>query len=161
MLNASHHGESADDRKNMPVAFRFKSSKLTSSAEKIKPKPKEAPEERWWFPIGSITRVGAGVFRWHCIGTVPETGRCFIFSGRLDLYDGVGRLLDEDMDEGEVDEDPSQSWFDNLIPFPYAHVFYDTSTDYPDIELGPWFCIHGHYGKTRGLVEMTCSTDKD
>lgn len=161
MLKASHHGESADNRKNMPVAFRFKSSKITSSAEKIKPKPKEAPEERWWFPIGSTTRVGAGVFGWHCVGRVPKTGRWFIFSGRLGLYDGVGHLFDEDMDSGEVDEDPSQSWFDILIPFPYAHMFYDISINDPGIELGLWFCIPGHYDKTRDLVVVACSTDRD
>ncbi len=145
----------------MPVATRLKPGFSTTTLAKTTTKLKPAPEERWWFPVGSITRVGAGVFRWHCVGTVPETGRCFIFSGRLDLYDGVGHLLDEDMDEGEVDEDPSQSWFDNLPAFPYAHLFYDRSIEGPDIEMGPWFCIHGHYGKARNLVEMDCSSDRD
>jgi len=146
---------------SMPIAARLRSSLSTFSLEKTIHKPKTVLEERWWFPAGSITRVGVGIFRWHCIGSVPETERCFIFSGRLDVYDGVGHRLDEDMDEGEVDEDPMQGWFHNLSAFPYAHLFYDTSTEGLDIDLGPWFCIHGHCGKTRNLVEMYCSPNRD
>ena len=68
-------------------------------------------------------------------------------------------LLDDDSDEGELDEDPSASWYENLPPFPYVHVFFDSSMDAEDCKLGPWLCIHGHYGKSRGAVEEACARD--
>ena len=144
----------------VPIALRLKPGRIPVRMTGTVSKTKPAPEERWWFPLGSITRAGEGIFRWHCVGTVPESGKSFIFSGRLDVHDDVGHLLDEDMDEGDVDEDPSQSWYDRLPPFPYCHYFYDACMDYPDVDLGPWFCIHAVYGKNRFTVEMNCLTSR-
>jgi len=144
----------------MPVAQRFKNPHRVLVPDPAT-REKTAPEERWWFPLGSITRVGEGAFRWHCVGTWPETGKPFIFSGRLDLQDGVGVLLAEDMDEGDVDEDPMEAWLEKLWPFPYCHVFYDQAMEVDDSELGPWFCKHCHYGKTQALVDLACENDPD
>lgn len=144
----------------MPVAIRLETGKLSFPVVRVMPKPTEAPEERWWFPLGSITRIGAGVFRWHCVSEDPRTKKPFIFSGRLDVYDNIGHMLDEDMDEGDADLDPMQAWYEDLPPFPYCHLFFDTSLDYNDIDLGPWFCMHAVYGKSRISVEMDCLTGK-
>jgi len=38
---------------------------------------------------------------------MPNDFQVFIFSGRLEIYEGVGILHDEDTDEGDVKEDPS------------------------------------------------------
>lgn len=145
----------------MPVASRLKPGNAVVLDRVAVPKTKPAPEERWWFPLGSITRIGEGVFRWHCVGEDPPTGKPFIFSGRLDVYDNVGHLLDEDCDEGIVDEDPMEAWYEKLPTFPYAHFFCDKAMDVEDSPvMGPWFCIHAHYGPTRGYVEMECSLDR-
>jgi hypothetical protein len=100
--------------------------------------------------------VGEGAFRWHCVGQQPENGQCFIFSGRLELLEGVGILQDEDTDEGDVDEDPSPSWYENLPAFPYVHLFYDAAAEVEGSEMGPWLCIHANYGRTRVSVESKC-----
>lgn len=150
----------------MPTALRLSSGATRlergeHTKSRSKPQPKAAWEERWWFPVGSITRVGEGAFRWHCMSSEPETGQLFIFSGRLELRDGVGILQDEDTDEGDVDEDPMQSWYENLPSFPYVHLFYDAAAEVEDSDMGPWFCIHAHYGRTRETVETKCAADPD
>jgi hypothetical protein len=150
----------------MPIPSRLSSGATTLDRGKhpearAKPNPKTAWEERWWFPIGSITRVGEGAFRWHCLGTEPESGHLFIFSGRLELYNGVGILQDEDTDEGDVDVNPMQSWYDSLPPFPYVHLFFDAAAEVEDSDMGPWFCIHAHYGRTREAVETKCEADSN
>jgi len=148
----------------MPIASRIRLGKVSPSRNhdaSARTRPADAWEERWWFPIGSITRIGEGVFRWHCVASEPDSGQVFVFSGRLCLEDGVGYLLDEDTDEGNVDEDPCRNWLDNLAPFPYAHLFFDGTMDFEDSETGPWFCIHCHYGKDRASVEAACETDLD
>jgi hypothetical protein len=150
----------------MPTASRLSSGATSLERSKrpetkTKPHPKPAREERWWFPLGSITRVGEGVFRWHCLSTEPESGHLFIFSGRLELHNGIGILQDEDADEGDIDEDPMQSWYDNLPTFPYVHLFYDAAAEVEDSDMGPWFCIHANYGRTRETVETKCSDDLD
>lgn len=61
-----------------------------------------------------------------------------------------------DEDEGDVDEDPSLRWYEDLPPFPYCHYFYDVHADYEGTELGPWLCMHGVYGSSRELVEIKC-----
>ncbi|MEI6388581.1 MAG: hypothetical protein WCQ50_18350 [Spirochaetota bacterium] len=150
----------------MPVSSRLSlgsavlSTKRSPKAREIS-RPKTAPEERWWFPLGSITRVGEGAFRWHSVGFMPPDNHPFVFSGRVELHDGVGLLHDEDSDEGDIDEDPSESWYDRLPPFPYAHIFFDEMLDGGTSELGPWCCIHGLYGYSRAEVEMKCGSDPE
>ncbi len=119
---------------------------------------KPAPEQRWWFPLGSITKVGEDAFRWHCVAADTVTNACFIFSGRLFLENDTGILLNEDEDKRFVDEDPSFLWYENLEPFPYCHYFYDHAVEAGPDTLGPWFCIHCEYGSSRELVELKCCT---
>lgn len=136
-------------------------SRLGRPATRSQPDPMTAPEERWWFPMGSITRVGEGAFQWHCVGYMPEDHRPFIFSGRLELYNSVGILHDEDADEGDVEEDPSESWYEKLPPFPYVHLFFDETQAEEHNELGPWFCMHGIYRFSRTELESACTGEED
>lgn len=124
-------------------------------------RPSPAWEERWWFPLGSITRVGEGAFRWHAVGKMPGDSQTFTYSGRLELYDGVGILHDEDTDEGNLDEDPSESWYENLPPFPYVHLFFDKDMDSASCEWGPWCCMHGIYRFSRAELELACKHHKE
>jgi len=150
----------------MPIASRLRSgfpsrSRIMRPVARARPSPRAKPEERWWFPIGSITRVGEGAFRWHCVGQMPDDSQIFIFSGRLELYDGIGILHDEDTDEGNTDTDPSEKWYSELPPFPYTHFFFDETLDAEQCELGPWFCMHGIYRFSRAELESACASEGD
>ncbi len=117
---------------------------------------KPEPEQRWWFPLGSITKVGEDAFRWHCVAADTDANACFVFSGRLFLENDIGFLLSEDEDKVFVDEDPSFLWHENLEPFPNSPYFYDQAAETGPDTLGPWFCIHCEYGSSRELVELKC-----
>jgi len=145
----------------MPIALRLRTTigNQKTKAQPLvvpRPVPNPMPLKRWWFPLGSITRVGENAYRWHCVGQMPDRQQYFIFSGRLELYDGVGILHDEDTDEGNIDADPSESWYKNLPPFPYVHYFFDETQADENNELGPWFCMHGIYRFSRADLESSC-----
>jgi hypothetical protein len=124
---------------------------------KFKTLIKPAPEERWWFPIGSITRDGEGAFFWHSVSASPEEPDITIVSGLLVLDRDTGYIQDENMTFRKVEEDPSEFWYNNLEPFPFCHFFYDPGLDSPDCILGLWLCIHGHYSSSRDAVSDACS----
>ena len=65
-------------------------------------------------------------------------------------------MLNEDDDEGDVDEDPMTGWYENLEEFPYCHFFFDKFFAEEATDLGPWLCIHGVYGASHEIVEIKC-----
>lgn len=140
---------------HLPMSTKVRKRK---SATATRTQPKPAPEERWWFPGGSITRIGEGAFRWYSSGKWPDEYFTTVLTDTLDLVDGVGIMRNDGIEESVVDTDPGLDWQKKLEPFPYAHIFFDMGLDFPESEIGPWFCMHGIYRYSREELEAECAS---
>lgn len=110
----------------------------------------------WWLPFGFAMRFGEGCYRWYLVGFDPLLGEKWLFSGRLDLVDEVGILLNEDLRMTPVDPGYAYQEDGLFVDFPFAHCFYDPEAKGLGEGTGIWFCLDGHIGSSRHELAKLC-----